>query len=204
MEEGGETLQYELYGNSLLVPILMLFIVLDPIGNSPYFFILTKNYSSEIRRRIISMSVSVAAFIMLFFAILGDIIFGILDVTVDDFRIAAGIILLIYFIAILLEIDLGPKQPSNGNIAVVPLAMPLLAGPAAISAVIYIKYVWGLEFALISTAVNLLIAYPILLGGDILFRYMGKNGSLVFEKLMAMIMAAFAVSMIREGLHYNP
>ncbi|MCE4606570.1 MAG: MarC family protein [Desulfurococcales archaeon] len=197
-------MQYELYGNGLLVPILMLFIVLDPIGNSPYFFILTKNYSSQIRRHIISMSILVAAFIMLFFAILGDIIFDILDVTVDDFRIAAGIILLIYFIAILLEIDLGPKQSSNENIAIVPLAMPLLAGPAAISTVIYIKYMWGLEFALISTIVNLVIAYPILLAGDSLFKYMGKNGSLVFEKLMAMIMAAFAVSMIREGLHLNP
>ncbi len=187
--------------NSLLVSILMLFIVLDPIGNSPYFYILTRNYSSEARRKIISMSVSVAAFIMLFFAVLGDIIFELLDVTVDDFRIAAGIILLIYFIAILLEIDLGPKQVSEENIAVVPLAMPLLAGPAAISTVIYIKYVWGLEYALISTVVNLLVAYPILLAGNILAKYMGKNGSLVFEKLMAMIMAAFAVSMIREGLH---
>ena len=187
--------------NSLLVSILMLFIVLDPIGNSPYFYILTRNYSSEARRKIISMSVSVAAFIMLFFAVLGDIIFELLDVTVDDFRIAAGIILLIYFIAILLEIDLGPKQVSEENIAVVPLAMPLLAGPAAISTVIYIKYVWGLEYALISTLVNLLLAYPILLAGNILAKYMGKNGSLVFEKLMAMIMAAFAVSMIREGLH---
>ncbi|MEB3757793.1 MAG: MarC family protein [Desulfurococcales archaeon] len=187
--------------NSLLVSILMLFIVLDPIGNSPYFYILTRNYSSEARRKIISMSVSVAAFIMLFFAVLGDIIFELLDVTVDDFRIAAGIILLIYFIAILLEIDLGPKQVSEENIAVVPLAMPLLAGPAAISTVIYIKYVWGLEYALISTVVNLLLAYPILLAGNILAKYMGKNGSLVFEKLMAMIMAAFAVSMIREGLH---
>ncbi|MEB3786663.1 MAG: MarC family protein, partial [Desulfurococcales archaeon] len=127
--------------------------------------------------------------------------FELLDVTVDDFRIAAGIILLIYFIAILLEIDLGPKQVSEENIAVVPLAMPLLAGPAAISTVIYIKYVWGLEYALISTVVNLLLAYPILLAGNILAKYMGKNGSLVFEKLMAMIMAAFAVSMIREGLH---
>ena len=187
--------------NSLLVSILMLFIVLDPIGNSPYFYILTRNYSSEARRKIISMSVSVAAFIMLFFAVLGDIIFELLDVTVDDFRIAAGIILLIYFIAILLEIDLGPKHVSEENIAVVPLAMPLLAGPAAISTVIYIKYVWGLEYALISTVVNLLLAYPILLAGNILAKYMGKNGSLVFEKLMAMIMAAFAVSMIREGLH---
>ncbi len=187
--------------NGLLVSTLMLFIVLDPIGNSPYFYILTRNYSSEARRKIISMSVSVAAFIMLFFAVLGDIIFELLDVTVDDFRIAAGIILLIYFIAILLEIDLGPKQVSEENIAVVPLAMPLLAGPAAISTVIYIKYVWGLEYALISTVVNLLLAYPILLAGNILAKYMGKNGSLVFEKLMAMIMAAFAVSMIREGLH---
>ena len=187
--------------NSLLVSILMLFIVLDPIGNSPYFYVLTKNYSNEARRKIISMSVSVAAFIMLFFAVLGDLIFDLLDVTVDDFRIAAGIILLIYFIAILLEIDLGPKQISEENIAVVPLAMPLLAGPAAISTVIYIKYVWGLEYALLSTVVNLLLAYPILLAGNLLAKYMGKNGSLVFEKLMAMIMAAFAVSMIREGLH---
>jgi multiple antibiotic resistance protein len=195
-------LNYEWYSNnSLLVSILMLFIVLDPIGNSPYFYILTRNYSTEARRKIISMSVSVAAFIMLFFAVLGDVIFDLLDVTVDDFRIAAGIILLIYFIAILLEIDLGPKQVSEENIAVVPLAMPLLAGPAAISTVIYIKYVWGLEYALISTVINLLVAYPILLAGNILAKYMGKNGSLVFEKLMAMIMAAFAVSMIREGLH---
>ncbi|MCE4614665.1 MAG: hypothetical protein F7B60_03960 [Desulfurococcales archaeon] len=140
-------MQCELYGNNLLVPILMLFAVLDPIGNSLYFYILTKNYSSETCNRITSMTISVAMFITLFFAVLCDITFNILDVTVDDFRIAIGIILLIYFIAILLEINLGLKQPSDENIAVVPLAMPLLSGPTAIFTVVYIKHAWGIKFS---------------------------------------------------------
>ncbi len=191
---------YSVYQDPLLISILMLFIVLDPIGNSPYFFLLTRDYPEEKRRQIITKSVLIALFVMLFFSILGDILFTILGVTVDDFRIAAGIILLIYFIATLLEIDIGPKPPLE-NLAVVPLAMPLLAGPAAISTVIYIKYTWGLSYAIVSTLINLVVAYPILLAGEMLLRYMGKNGSLVFEKLMAMIMASFAIAMIREGLH---
>lgn len=179
--------------------IAMLFIVIDPLGNSPYFYLLTKDYASRDRRKIIASSVWVALFVLAFFAVLGDIIFGLLGVTVDDFRVAAGIVLLIYFAASILEIPLGAKRPPE-NLAIVPLAMPLLSGPAAVSTVIYIKYVWGLHVALAATLFNLALSYPILLAGERLFSLFGKTGSLLMEKLMSMIMASFAVAMIREGL----
>ncbi|MGQ9781282.1 MAG: MarC family protein [Nitrososphaeria archaeon] len=184
---------------SITQSILLLLIVLDPFSNAPYFYTLTKELRPEVRSSMIEKSVIVAALILLVFAVFGDSLLKFLGVTVDDFRVAGGIILLIYSILGLLEISLMPR-PDLDKITIVPMATPLLAGPGAITVVIYIKYNWDLVAAVSSIIVSIMITLAILLIGGRILRLLGRNGTLVLDKMMSMLMAAYAVSLMREGI----
>ncbi len=180
-------------------PILLLFIVMDPLGNAPLFYVLTKNLEPRERRRIINSSVVVAIIILFLFAIIGDIVMDYLGVSISDFKVAAGLVLLIYSILGFLEIRLMPKSDAE-SLAIVPLATPLLAGPGAIASTIYIKYTFGLHVAIISIIVASLIVLPFLHLGGFLDRILGKNGTLILDKIMMLLMSAFAISIIRAGI----
>ena len=180
-------------------PILLLFIVMDPLGNAPLFYVLTKNLEPRERRRIINSSVIVAIIILFLFAIIGDIVMDYLGVSISDFKVAAGLVLLIYSILGFLEVRLMPKSDAE-SLAIVPLATPLLAGPGAIASTIYIKYTFGLHVAIISIIVASLIVLPFLHLGGFLDRILGKNGTLILDKIMMLLMSAFAISIIRAGI----
>ncbi len=180
-------------------PILLLFIVMDPLGNAPLFYVLTKNLEPRERRRIINSSVLVAIIILFLFAIIGDVVMDYLGVSISDFKIAAGLVLLVYSILGFLEIRLMPKSDTE-SLAIVPLATPLLAGPGAIASAIYIKYTFGLPVAIISIVIASLIVLPFLHLGGLLDKILGKNGTLILDKIMMLLMSAFAISIIRAGI----
>ncbi len=178
--------------------ILLLLIILDPFTNAPYFFVLTKEFDSKLRSRIIKKSVIVATLILSTFSIFGDTLFSLMGVSIEDFKIAGGLILFIYSILGLLEMSLMPK-PEADKISIVPMATPLLAGPGAVTAVIYIKYTWGLIMSLVTILICTSITLIILLSGERILKLLGKNGTLILDKVMSMLMAAYAISLIREG-----
>ena len=179
--------------------ILMLFVVLDAPGNAPLFYYFTQGMSKEHRARVIRSSIVVATCILVAFALVGDCILEYFKITLDDFRIAGGIILFIYSVLGILG-KTAAEEVSGEEIAVVPLATPLLAGPGAITVVVYEKYSMGLWIALLSIVVNICIAWAMLEYGEKLLRILGRRGSLVLSKLLAILLAAYAVAMIREGI----
>ena len=180
-------------------PYVMLFVVLDPIGIIPYYQGIVARLPPGERRGVLQRALLAALGMLLTFTLIGDLLFQILGVTMDDFRVAAGIILLIYATAALFEIQIGSPGESS-SIAIFPLATPLLAGPGSITTVLYIKYVYGLPTAIAATIVNIALAYPILASSTLLLRLLGRHGALFIDKFMSLILAGFAVSMIREGL----
>lgn len=180
-------------------PFIMLFVVMDPIGVLPYFQSALQRVDPGERPRVLRLALASALLMLVTFTLLGDALFKILGVTIDDFRIAAGIILLVYAVASLFEIQIGAAR-DTGSIAIFPLATPLLAGPGAVSAVIYIKYTYDTTTALLSIIANILVAYPILASSTLLLRILGRHGALLIDKFMSLVMAGFAISIIREGL----
>lgn len=179
--------------------ILMLFVVLDAPGNAPLFHFFTSHLKHFDRVKIIRKSVLVASLILLVFALVGDMVLKYFSITIDDFKIAGGTVLFIY--AVLGLLGKTPAEEVSGEeLVVVPLATPLLAGPGAITAVIYLKYSMGLTIVLISIAVNMSIAWIMLENGEKLLSLMGRSGSLVLSKIFAILLAAYAVSMIRSGI----
>lgn len=178
---------------------IMLFIVLDAPGNAPLFYYFTRTMSLRRRKATTRLSIVVAAIILIFFTLFGDLLLEYLGTSIDDFRIAGGVILFIYAVLGLLG-HVAAEEVSEEELAVVPLATPLLAGPGAITVVIYIKYLWGLAIALASLIVNMIIAWILLEMGEKLLSLIGKRGSIVVSKIMSIILAVYAVSMIREGV----
>jgi len=178
----------------------MLFVVLDPIGILPYYQSVALRIPEEERPKLVRTAISAALAMMLLFTLIGDVLFNVLGVSVSDFQIAAGIILMIYAIASLFEVHIGAGTEESMKAAIFPLATPLLAGPGSISVLLYIKYTYGVHYAVASAVVNSILAYPILASGNYIMKLLGRHGALFVDKFMSLIMAGFAVSLVREGI----
>lgn len=183
-----------------LRPFVMLFVVLDPIGILPYYQSIAMRIPEEYRPKLVRTAVSAALAMMLLFTLIGDVLFNVLGVSVSDFQIAAGIVLMIYAIASLFEVHIGAGVGEGIKAAIFPLATPLLAGPGSISVLLYIKYTYGVHYAVASAVVNSILAYPILASGNYIMKLLGRHGALFVDKFMSLIMAGFAVSLVREGV----
>jgi len=189
--------------NSILQATLLLFIAIDPVGNAPLFYGLTASLPASKRRRIVERSIRVAFAILVVFTFVGDMFLQYFGLTIADFRIAGGIILLIYGIAGILgftEATMIREPREVESIAIVPLATPLLAGPAAIATVLYLKATLNIAATVIAVLINTAITYVMLIHSDKLMEAMGENGAIALSKIMSILLAAIAVAMIRGGI----
>ncbi|HME18951.1 MAG TPA: MarC family protein [Nitrososphaerales archaeon] len=177
----------------------LLFAIFDPIGSVPIYMAVTKPFPQE-RARIVRQSVLVATVILYVFAYLGWVIFDLLGITLDDFRVAGGIVLFM----VALEHLSGRVKPENeeaSEVAVFPLATPLLAGPGAISTVVILANPpYGPLMTFVVITGNALVAYAILAKSDWVQRILGENGSRALSRITALLIAALAVSFVREGI----
>ena len=193
---------------AILVPLL---IVMDPLGNLPFFLLFTRSNSLAERRRMVLVASVAAAIILLLFALSGDAILNFFDISLPAFQLAGGFIFFIYALQMLALIPSGIKtsdeEEEEGirkeNIALVPLATPLLAGPGAITAVL----VWrqrlpGMEqFALLLLAIVVacLIIYIVLYYAEHIRRLLGVSGIRVATRLMGLLLAVIAVQFMVDG-----
>ncbi len=177
----------------------LLFSILDPIGTVPIFMTITKDFP-EHRKTIVGHSVIIASAILYVFAYLGWLIFAILGITLNDFRIAGGIILFTVAFDHLSGRE-KPKTVEPSELAAFPLATPLLAGPGAISTVIILANPpYGPLLTFIVITLNALLCYVILARSDWVQRIFGENGSRALSRITALLIAALAVSFVREGI----
>ena len=177
----------------------MLFVVFDTIGNIPIFYSLTKDMEERERWRIFTKSLVIASSLLFFFMIFGWGFLAYYGITLDDFRIAGGILLLIIAVQEVLG-RVEAQTIESEDIAVVPMATPLWAGPGSIYTVIYLTALYGYLPTLISILLNALVALILLRISDTLLSKVGKNLIMVLSKLMGLILAVIAVSMIRQGV----
>ena len=124
--------------------------------------------------------------------------FSALGITVADFQIAGGLILLI--LATRELVTFGPQDRGGADeFGIVPLGMPLIAGPALLTALLILIDTVGVVFTLVSLVVNLAIVAVALCNADRFSRWMGKQGLRGISKIIALLLAAIAVSLIRRG-----
>ncbi len=185
--------------SSFLISFTALFVALDIIGILPLFLSLTQMLGNEERKRIVNTSMGVALILAIVFTFAGRAIFHHLGISIPDFKIAGGLILLLISLADLLG---GPDshQRSSGSTGIVPLAVPLITGPAILTTLILQVDVNGYLITLASLILNYAIAWIVLKNGHQVARVLGKDGTVVLSKIAALLLVAISVSMIRSGV----
>lgn len=192
---------------------IAVFSVLNPIGAIPTLIALTENYTPQERNRVIKRSVTVAGGVVIGFMFLGVYIFSGLGISIFDFEIAGGILLFKVAFDMMqgrisnTKLTTDEKQESLAKeaVGVVPLGMPLLAGPGTITTtMIYFNMRSPdlLDRILVIAAVILVMvaAFVILRFSTALFKKIGKTGSLILSRLMGLLLAAIGVGFIASGI----
>jgi len=180
------------------VAFIPVFVAIDPIGLIALFMGLGPNASAQQRKHQAFLGILTGLCVAIGFIFLGKIIFSALGITVADFQIAGGLILLI--LATRELVTFGPPERGGGDeFGIVPLGMPLIAGPALLTALLILIDTVGIVFTLLSLLMNLGLVAIALCNADRFSRWMGKQGLRGVSKIIALLLAAIAVSLIRRG-----
>jgi multiple antibiotic resistance protein len=179
-----------------LIPIM---VAMDAPGTLPLFVGMTEGIEKEERARVVHQSILTAFLVTVGFILLGQAIFSALGILVEDFMIAGGIVLLIIAVNDVLRAG-EQKMPQSGEFGVVPLGTPLIAGPAVLTTALVLVGNHGYVPVVLSLIANLVIAWIIFAQAERIVQLIGISGSRAFAKVVALILAAFAVKMIRTGM----
>jgi multiple antibiotic resistance protein len=185
---------------NLAKAILALFIIVDPFGNIPIFMSLTEKMPKEQKRKVFNTATFVGFILLLAFAFAGQEIFSIFGVSIFSFEVAGGILLLIIAIRILISGSLIEMNESPESIGAVPIAMPLLVGPGAITATIFNLQAYGVAVTALSVFAVLILTWAILRYVDKVYIFLGKTGALVIARVMALLIAAIAIQYVLFGV----
>jgi multiple antibiotic resistance protein len=185
--------------NSFFLSFIPIFVAMDAPGTLPLYVGMTEGLKKQERKRTVRQSIMTAFFVTVGFVLVGRAIFNALGIFVEDFMIAGGIVLFIIATADIVRAG-ERKLAVSPTFGVVPLGTPIIAGPAVLTATLVLQGDYGYIPVLLSLIVNLLIAWVIFAQSERIIRIVGINGSRAFAKVAALILAAFAVKMIRSGL----
>ena len=182
--------------------VMTLLLVMDPLGNVPVFLSVLKDVSPERRRRVLIRETLFALIILLAFFFLGAYLLQLLSLKEETISIAGGIVLFL----ISLRMVFPPEKhvfadAPEGEPFLVPLAIPLIAGPSALAALLLLRsgheQTTGLLLALlIAWAVTTII----LLSSTLLYRLLRERGLIAMERLMGMLLVMIAVQMFMNGV----
>jgi multiple antibiotic resistance protein len=180
--------------------VIALFIIVDPFGNIPIFIGLTENVPEIQRKKVYNTATLVGVVLLLVFAFTGQEILNIFGLSIYAFEVAGGILLLIIAIRILISGTRDSTDSSPESLGAVPIAIPLLVGPGAITTTIFNLQVYGIEAAILSVLIVLGLTWVILRFIGRIYKFLGKTGSLVISRVMALLIAAIAVQYILIGV----
>lgn len=194
--------------------LISLFAIINPMGAVPNYAALTSGFTLSEKRLVIKKAALVAFIILVIFTIIGHLIFDFLHITVGSFRIAGGIVLIIIALEMVKgntpQSRLNPKEKKENlerdQIGVVPLGIPLLAGPGSITTVMIAatdgepNRIVSTMLIIVCTGFVLSFAYVILRNSDLIFKRIGRTGTKVVSRIMGLLLAAIAVQFVADGI----
>jgi len=185
-----------------ILAFIQIFVAVDVIGTIPLFVSLAEGTTRKQKSRIIRDSVTTATLVALIFMLVGKLILRAIGITIPDFQIAGG--LLLFFISVRLILPGSQKhflsEGNNRDVAVFPLATPLITGPAVLTTTLIMLDTFGLWPTFLALALNMIIVWVTLAKSDRLILVFGINGTRAFSKIMYILLAAIGVMMIRKGV----
>lgn len=190
------------------------FVVIDPPGCAPIYASLTSSAPPRDRRIMAIRAIFVAAIILLVFALFGEQMLGALGISLDSFRIAGGIMLFLIALEMVFEKRTERRedraqeiieQPEIEDVSIFPMAMPMIAGPGSIAAVMLLTSQHdGIDNALVIlgalAAVLLLTLFGLLAAGP-LMRVLGNKVEAVITRVLGVLLGALAVQFVVDGLN---
>src|SRR3954447_21879188 len=185
--------------STFFTTFIKLFVAIDPFGMVPIFLAVTDGMAGERRRRVSFEAVATALVICLLFMFLGEGLFGSLGMSASDFRIAGGVLLLVLAIYDLL-VPGKPAVDERTTVGIVPLAMPLIAGPATLPTTLVLPSRYGYRATSLGLSVNFMILLLCLVSAGKIARLLGVNALTALSKLVMVLLAAIAVNLIRVGV----
>ncbi|NPA80627.1 MAG: MarC family protein [Thermotogae bacterium] len=181
-----------------LKAFISIFIAIDVVGIVPTFIALAGGLSEKARTKIVLQSGIFALIVSEVFILLGDSILNLFTITPDHFKIGGGILLLILSVRDLLSSE-GFKRHTE-DLGIVPLGIPLIVGPAVLTTALSLVSTVGHLYTTAAMALNVLLTSVALLNANLLLRILGKGGATAISKIFMIILSAYAVKMIVEGL----
>lgn len=182
-----------------LLTFIPLFVAIDAFGILPIFISLTAHLSEEERGRTFREAIVAAGLIGGGFMLLGNAIFHYLGITEADFQIAGGAMLFCLSLTDLLFEERTRRFPSH-TLGVVPLAMPLIVGPAVLTTSIMLMNRHGFWLTLTAFLVNLAIVWVTLWASERIMNLVGAGTLNVVAKVVNLLLAAIGVMMVRLGV----
>jgi multiple antibiotic resistance protein len=197
-----------------------MFIVIDPIGLVPLYIGLSTRVEAERKKRIIRSAVFIAFGVLLGFILLGKHILALLGIEVGSFFIAGGIMLFIVSMEMLFgkpnQSKVSSREHSNAtgsgedgqSMAVFPLAIPMLAGPGSITAIILYTGSAGdtqetgaiMVMLILALLIVMAIVWIALRGSELILRVLGKTGVSVLERIMGLLLSGMSVQFVYDGI----
>jgi multiple antibiotic resistance protein len=185
--------------DKFLQAFIPLFVAIDPIGLAAIFFGLGQSASPERRRYIARQATLTGGLVALLFLFLGQSIFAAVGITVGDFQIAGGLILFILAARDLIHSAAEEPIKLAEDFGVVPLGMPLIAGPATIATLLVLVRTAGIWATLIALGINLVLVRLAFAYASSIERLIGATGLRAVSKIISLLLAAIAIAMIRQG-----
>jgi MarC family membrane protein len=182
----------------------LLFLVMDPLGNIPVFLSVLEDVAPERRTRVLIRELILAFVVLVFLLFFGQFVLGFLQLTEHSIRIAGGIILFLIALKMVVPVarSAWTSDELQGEPLLVPLAIPMVAGPSAMAVVMLLssdspdrmpEWVLALFMAWAVSSI-------ILVSANGLKRFLGKRGLIAMERLMGMLLIALSVQMLLEGI----
>src|SRR5437867_3575784 len=184
---------------TFFLAFIPLFVAIDVLGVLPLFVALTDDLDGARRRRLAFEATVTAFAVSLVFLVAGKSIFAFLGITESDFRVGGGIILLVLAVNDLLFAK-ERQRGSEGSAGVVPIGIPLIMGPAALTTIIILVDSYGYAWAIASLIVNLLTVLGVFVLSSVVTGPLGRPASGAAAKVAALLLAGSAVMMIRSGV----
>ncbi len=178
-----------------------LLLIMDPLGNIPPFLTTLKHVQPDRRRKVLVREILFAYLVLLLFLFLGKYLLRLLSLQEETISIAGGIVLFLIALRMVFPGDHATGETLSGEPFLVPLAIPLIAGPSTLASLLLLQtsssstlQLWSaLTLAWLATAI-------ILLSSTLLYRVLKERGLIAIERLMGMLLVMLAVQMFINGL----
>lgn len=188
--------------SALVKTFIAVFVLADALGNLPLVLVLTKGMTPEERNKVIDKAIIVAIAVLLIFAFAGQLILNYLQISMASLRVAGGLLLLLISLQMLRGELTTPILESGRDVAITPLALPLLAGPGTLTTVMlltsespnpHLSVVLGIVAAMFATWLILRLATWI-------ENLIGVEGGVIITQLFGFLLAALAVEIGSDGI----